>query len=143
MAILKLHRWCCSNLRAALAESEGITARELIWVELLSANRDRTASFFQALLGYEQTLIGEGEGYLLLTSNGRPRAGVVSKPWQNVAPSWLVYVLVADLQAALNAVKLAGGSVLLQPSESLADGRLALVEDPTGGVLAVQERSAK
>jgi len=121
-------------------ESGDIVAQELIWVELLSENRDRTASFFQELIGYEQSLVGEGDGYLLLTSAGRARAGIVNKPWPDVAPSWLVYVLVADLQEILAAAKLAGGSLLLAPDESLADGRLAILEDPTGGVFAVQER---
>ena len=114
--------------------------RELIWVELLSENRERTSSFFQDLIGYQQSIVGEGEGYLLLTSAGRPRVGIVNKPWADVAPSWLVYLLVVDLEAILAAVEQAGGAVLLPPGPSLADGKVAIVEDPTGGVFAVQER---
>jgi predicted enzyme related to lactoylglutathione lyase len=121
-------------------ESEDVLSRELIWVELLSENRDRTSSFFQSLIGYEQSVVGDGDGYMLLTSAGQSRAGVVNKPWPDVAPSWLIYVLVTDLPQILESARLAGGSVLLPPSKSLAGGRVAILQDPTGGVFAVQER---
>lgn len=111
---------------------------DLLWVELLSDRPDAAATYYQRLLGYER---GEQDGYLTLSSGGRIRTGIVKNPWPDVEPNWLVYVLVENVRDTLEAASRAGGLTLLAPSESLDDGRIALLADPTGGVVAIQQRS--
>jgi len=111
------------------------------WVELLAENQQRASLFYKALLAYESRYAGsDPESYLLLTSEDKPRAGIVQKPWDDVASSWLVYVRVSSVAETLDRVAAAGGSVLLGPRTSSSGGKVAIVADPTGGVIAVQEQ---
>jgi uncharacterized protein len=52
-------------------------------------------------------------------------------------PVWGTYVWVDDVDDALGKVTDAGGNVPVEPFEALDGGRMAVVSDPTGGVIAV------
>lgn len=82
-----------------------------------------------------------GAGYLTLSSGDRIRTGIARNPWPDVEPNWLVYVYVESVQQTVAEAQRAGGFVLLAPSHDWEDGRIALIEDPTGGVLAIQQRA--
>ncbi len=60
--------------------------------------------------------------------------------WEDVHPNWLPYVLIDDLEALLERTREAGGHVMLEPVERFERGRVALIMDPTDGVLAVFQR---
>lgn len=50
---------------------------------------------------------------------------------------WGKYVWVDDLEDAIAKAKEASGVVALEPFDALDGGRLAVLADPTGGVIAV------
>lgn len=113
---------------------------QVVWDELLAANDVDAARFYSGLAGYEtETLDRRGGRYLLLMAQGRERAGVMQRPNERVQPLWLTHFAVADPAAAARRTTELGGKVLLAPSPELRDGRLAVVEDPTGAILALHQ----
>ena len=116
---------------------------EWMWIELWTHSRDAAVDFYQALAGYEDTVIGDGGGgrYHLLMRNGVPRAGVVQLPWSDVRPTWAPYVRVADPAAIVKKAKALGGRVFLEPSPDFEKGTIAIIVDPSGGVVIVQRWS--
>ena len=60
-------------------------------------------------------------------------------PDESIRPHWLPYVRVADAAALAAEVERLGGRVLLDPDEGARRGTVAIVLDPTGAPLALQE----
>ena len=116
---------------------------EWMWIELWTHDREAAVDFYRALAGYESRVIGDGDGgrYHLLMRDGVPRAGVVQLPWRDVRPTWAPYVRVADPGEIARKAKALGGRVFLEPSPDFEKGTIAIIVDPTGGVVIVQRWS--
>ena len=56
------------------------------------------------------------------------------------APTWITDVAVASAEDAASAARAAGGEVLAEPFDG-PSGRIAVIKDPTGGVIAACERT--
>ena len=122
------------------ADSEAPGAGQVVWDELLAADDEAAARFYAGLAGYQaETLNRRGGEYVVLKSQGRERAGVMDRPDDRLQPFWLTHFAVTDpADAARRAAEL-GGTVLLAPSPDFRDGRLAVVTDPTGAILALHQ----
>jgi hypothetical protein len=110
-----------------------------LWTEHLSRQPQAVAQFYARLAGHEirKTEVGV-QGYWVLSSQDRPRAGVLRNPTTVDRSVWLAYVRVADPAAAATRAAQLGGKVLLAPQRDLRNGSLAVIADPTGAVLALQ-----
>jgi predicted enzyme related to lactoylglutathione lyase len=107
---------------------------------LLAADEATAARFYGSLAGLEvSTIARRGGEYTLLRAQGRDRAGIMERPDPRVTPLWLTYFAVADVAAAARRVAELGGKVLLAPSPDLREGQLAVVTDPGGAILALQQ----
>jgi predicted enzyme related to lactoylglutathione lyase len=114
---------------------------EWLWTELWTRDLDAAVSFYSSLIGYEVETVDVSvlQDYTVLRRDGRARAGVRQLPWEEVLPNWLPYVRVADPAAIANRVEPLGGRVIIAPADSIRAGSVALIADPSGGVLAVQK----
>jgi predicted enzyme related to lactoylglutathione lyase len=81
-----------------------------------------------------------GGEYIILRAQGRERAGIMERPDARVEPLWLTHFAVADVEAAARRAAELGGRVLLAPAAELREGTLAVVTDPTGAILALQQQ---
>jgi len=121
-------------------DSVPLAAGRVVWNELLAADDVSAASFYGSLAGLEvQTIERRGGQYTLLRSQGRERAGIMDRPDPRVTPLWLTHFAVSDVGAAARRAAELGGKVLLAPSPDLREGTLAVVTDPTGALLALQQ----
>lgn len=110
------------------------------WMELLARDGEAAAAFYQSLIGYDVILIERrGGDFIILEASGRERAGVTENPVEDGQPVWLTYFAVADLDDAVALVPELGGEVLLPPSPDLREGSMAVVTDPSGALLALQQ----
>ena len=118
---------------------------EWMWIELWTDHKEGAIDFYQALVGYDNALIGDGFGgrYRLLKRDGIPRAGVVQLPWKDVHPTWAPYVRVADPVAIAAKAEALGGRVFLEPDPGFENGTIAIIVDPSGAVVIVQRWSGK
>jgi predicted enzyme related to lactoylglutathione lyase len=112
----------------------------VIWNELLAEDEDVAARFYSALAGFEVDEVARGGGeYIVLQVQGRERGGILKRPDDRVSPLWLTHFAVADVRSATRRAAELGGQVLLAPAAELRDGTLAVVTDPTGALLALQQ----
>jgi predicted enzyme related to lactoylglutathione lyase len=105
-----------------------------MWTELWAHDVDAAFEFYEKLVGYGRDVVdlpGDRD-YQVLTSEGRPRAGIIYLPWEEVTSNWLPYVKVADPAAIAGRVKGLGGMVILAPDENLRAGSVAVIADPSG-----------
>ena len=110
-----------------------------VWTELLSNNPAAAADFYQELGGYEiNTIERRGGEYTLLASNDANRAGILKNPAENYDPVWLTYFGVDDPAAAAMVAESLGGKILLPASPELRNGSMAVVTDPSGAILVLQ-----
>jgi len=109
--------------------------------ELWTYDVTNSIGFYTQLVGYSvrELDVHEKIKYKQLMTQGKPRAGVVSIPWEGVTPQWVPYVAVKSIEETVAKVEANGGRVLIQPDLSVKSGRVAIFKDPTGGVIAAQE----
>ncbi len=131
-------------LRSQSGDPPDATARpgDWAWVELWTTDLEGAHGFYRRLVGYQYAAV-HGGSYHIFGRQDVPRAGVVEIPWKGVEPNWLPYVLVRNLAVILRRVKAGGGNVLQEPRDDFGDGNMALIVDPTGGVLGVWEGGSK
>ena len=115
----------------------------LAWAELFTPGPRAAVGFFQQLFGHEVTEYPQDDGgsYSTLLIGGNEVAGVIPAERDEDA-DWQIYFGAADVAAAAAAALAAGGRVLVEPDQRPAEGSLATIEDPQGGVLNLIQVSA-
>ena len=58
---------------------------------------------------------------------------------KDLPSTWLPYIRVEDLQQILARIEQAGGSIVVPPSPTVRDGKVAVFLDPLGAALAVAQ----
>jgi uncharacterized protein len=115
-----------------------------LWDELWTRDPGAAIRFYEKLASYRVTSKDTPyRVYHVLESGGEPRAGVAQLLATDVKPTWLSYVRVADVNATVRRVEPLGGRVLIAPTPKIRDGRVALIQDPTGAAVAIQEWEAQ
>lgn len=113
---------------------------QIVWNELLAADDVMAIGFYTALSGQQsETRDRRGGEYTILRSQGRDRAGIMIRPYDDIDPVWLTYFAVADPQLAVTRAEDLGSEVILPPSPDLREGQMAVITDPNGALLALQK----
>ena len=85
--------------------------------------------------------MGENGTYQMFSRKGVLLGGMFNaSPQMPAPPGWLHYVLVDDLNRAIEAVKSGGGQVLNGPMEVPGGDWIAQCMDPQGAMFAVHAR---
>ncbi len=114
------------------------------WLDLTVEDAPRLCSFYSAVVGWKQEAVpmgGYSDWVLADPASGEPRAGVCHARGGNAGlpPVWLVYIVVADLDASLSSATALGGEVLAGPKAMGAD-RYAVLRDPAGAPIALWQK---
>jgi predicted enzyme related to lactoylglutathione lyase len=112
-----------------------------LWMEYVAEDAPGAIAFYKDALGYTAERIDGGAkvDYFALKVGDKPRAGLYATPWKEVRSNWLPYVRVADAAAAAKKAEALGGRVLLAPKPEVRNGTLAIVTDPSGAAVALQQ----
>ena len=111
----------------------------VIWNELLTNNIAAATQFYRRVVGFDaRTIKRRGGEYTLLSHNGIVRAGLLGNPVEDWTPTWLTYFGVKDAAAAAARAEELGGQILVPVSPEVREGTMAVVKDPTGALLALQ-----
>lgn len=113
----------------------------IVWADLTVPDAERVRDFYRAVTGWRPEPVGMGsyDDYSMLPADSEePVAGVCHARGLNAGlpAQWLVYVQVADLDAALERCARLGGQVLRGP-RGLGEQRFAVIQDPAGAVMAL------
>ena len=112
------------------------------WCDLMSDDVDKARDFYAGVLGWDIEVMDIGKGpYTVFKVGDLPVAGLMGKPSEGPAAgaptAWTSYVTVDDVDARAARVADAGGVVLAAPVDIPTVGRMAIVQDPTGGVIGI------
>ena len=111
-----------------------------IWQEVWSDNPEQSKAFYQSLGNYSaQSKPLNNGNYSYLALNGTPAIGFVKKPDAEIGNTWVNYIKVADVDATLLKVTAAGGIVLMAPNDKVRNGSVAIIRDPAGAGIVIQE----
>lgn len=113
------------------------------WHDLTVPDAERVRDFYQRVAGWTAQPIDMG-GYSDFAM-GAPGAdgavaGICHARGTNAGlpPVWMVYIVVENLDAAIEEVGAAGGEVV-SPAKSAGGGRFAVIRDPAGAVCALYQ----
>ncbi|MBN8808111.1 MAG: VOC family protein [Sphingomonas sp.] len=105
------------------------------WNELVTTDQKAALPFYQSLLGWTSTEVmsmGEHGDYTFLDC-GDARLGAMMDRMSPEQPvKWTFYFHVADVDAAVDTVKAAGGQVIMGPMDVPGGQRIIIVVDPQG-----------
>lgn len=109
--------------------------------ELWTTDVKGAVRFYQAVAGYDvkTVMVHDKVEYRVLSVKGRRRGGMVAIPWKGMKPEWVPYIAVADVADVVKRVPGLGGKVLIKPDMSVREGRLAMIQDPSGAVFGVHQ----
>ena len=131
--------------RRVAADTSAPVPGTFAWHDLTVENAGEVRDFYAAVLDWTSTDVPMGDyaDYGMAAADGQPVAGVCHArgPNTGLPPVWLVYVVVADLDATLEQVDEHGGTVTDGP-RAVGSDRMAVIEDPGGAVLALYEKAS-
>ena len=113
-----------------------------LWHEIWADDPEALVPFYRTLLGPEVERMEWQDGhrvYRYLQVGGRPRMGLITKPGFVEAENvWLPYIRTSNPEKLALRAQALGGRVLLAPSPEIRQGSVAMIADPTGGVVLLQ-----
>ena len=113
------------------------------WFDLTVPDAAVVRDFYMAVTGWKSAALDMG-GYddfcMNRPGDGETVAGICHARGANagVPPQWLLYVTVADLDASAQKAGELGGAVIV-PIRSAGEGRMCVIRDPAGAVLALYQ----
>lgn len=115
------------------------------WVDLATSDLEGAREFYSGLFGWEAEEIPTGEDsvYLMFRMAGNNVAGAGSldaqMEAQGVPSHWSSYVKHDDVDGIAQKAVKAGGQVLFPPMHVMEEGRMTMIQDPSGAVFGVWE----
>jgi predicted enzyme related to lactoylglutathione lyase len=115
------------------------------WVELATTDQAAAKTFYSRLFGWavDDSPVGPGETYSMFTLEGRHTGAAYTmredERQMGIPSHWNLYVTVRSADAVAGRVAGLGGKVLVPPFDVMDVGRMAVIQDPTGAVLALWE----
>ena len=109
-----------------------------LWHELVTPDAEQALDFYGQVVGWTARPFSGATGspYRVLEAGGKGMGGIFEiTPAQaeaGMAPGWVGYIHAADVDARVERVKRAGGTVHRPPEDIPGVGRFAPVSDPQG-----------
>ncbi len=111
-----------------------------VWHELFTKDVEAAATFYEKLFGVRRRMVKVGDAdHLLLQVDTVPVVGVLQSPKAEILPHWLPFIRVPDINAVVAKTTELGGRVILAPRPDLRNGTVAIIADPTGAAVGVQQ----
>jgi uncharacterized protein len=114
---------------------------QFCWVELATTDTPGAKAFYNGIFSWapEDISMGDQGYYTLLKIGGKDAAALYKlqdeQLAQGIPPHWMLYVAVDDVDGFVPKTESAGGKVIMGPFDVMEHGRMAVVQDPQGGIL--------
>jgi len=112
------------------------------WADLGTRDAAAAKHFYTGLFGWspEDRPIGAGACYTMFSIEGKSVAALYQQePQPGLPPHWLSYISVESADATVRRTRELGGTVVDDAFDVLDVGRMAVIQDPSGGVVALWE----
>jgi len=130
---------------ATATESRGEPRGDFIWYELITSDIAGAKSFYDAVIGWN---IADKSDFpndyrMIGRSDGKFAGGAMQitddMAQHGAKPTWLGYILVADVDRSVAAIEQAGGKTYMPAFDIPGVGRVAMVADPQGAPFYVMK----
>jgi predicted enzyme related to lactoylglutathione lyase len=109
------------------------------WADATVSNTSASADFYKSVLGWEVEArpVTEDINYYMFKVGGENVAGMGHIPpgMEGVPSHWMCYINVDDVDAIVEKAQALGGKVTMPAMDVMEEGRMVLIEDPTGAVV--------
>src|SRR5206468_2716558 len=124
-----------------MAETKTAVANVPIWLDLSSGDPAGSREFYGKLFGWHVEVNPDPQygGYALGKLGGKDVAGIGPKQSPEGPSAWLVYVGTKNADETVKKAKAAGGRVIVEPMQVGPQGRMVVIQDPTGAFLGLWE----
>jgi len=112
---------------------------QFVWYDLLTEDAAAAKRFYGELFGWQfQDVQGDGIVYSVISHQGVAIGGLAPMEDTDIEVAnsrWLSLMSVDDVDAAVDVIRRAGGTVNMEPRDNPTRGRMALVTDPQGALV--------
>jgi uncharacterized protein len=121
------------------------TPGRVSWHELAATDWEQALAFYSEIFGWQKGTFDQGVmgTYQMFSAGGQMVGGMFTKPPTTVAPFWLYYFYIDDIDAAMKRVVAAGGQILEGAIEVPGGSWVARCSDPQGAVFALQGKRSR
>jgi predicted enzyme related to lactoylglutathione lyase len=114
------------------------------WVDLTVPEAESLRDFYRDVTGWKPkpVTMGDYSDYTMNTPGGdRPVTGVCHARGDNadLPAQWLIYIVVANLDASIARCVELGGKVVAGPKSMGPQARFCVIQDPAGAVAALYQ----
>jgi len=122
-----------------MADAVVAVASKPIWLDLSSSDPGASRDFYSKLLGWQVEVNPDPQygGYALAKVGGKDVAGIGPKMMAEAPTAWLIYIGTNDAEALTAKVKAAGGNVIAPAMTVGEQGRMAVIQDPSGAIIGL------
>jgi len=111
-----------------------------IWNELHTTDPEKALAFYGTVVGFSGRAMPSPAGpYHILSQAGVDRGGITSHLRPGTSPHWQPIVSVDDVDGAVGRALRLGARIVFPPEDIPGIGKLTVLEDPTGAVLALMK----
>jgi predicted enzyme related to lactoylglutathione lyase len=113
------------------------------WVDLATPDPEGSREFYSKLLGWQMTVSSDPQygGYATAKLGDRSVGGIGPKQDEHAPTAWSLYIGAQDVDALAGRVAEAGGTIVAPAFDVGDQGRMAVLQDPTGGTIALWQWS--
>jgi predicted enzyme related to lactoylglutathione lyase len=121
-----------------MAHATTTNANKPAWVDLSSADAEKSRSFYSELFGWQVEVNPDPQygGYGIARTGGADAAGIGPKMDPNAPTAWNLYIGTDDIDDLATRVGDAGGTVAMAPFDVGDQGRMAVFRDPAGAFIS-------
>lgn len=114
------------------------------WFDLMTPDVAAVTQFYTELFGWDYDVMPPDMGsYHMAKTQGRSAAGIGSPPPGSDAPSaWTVYYATNDADKSAETATELGGAIISPAFDVTGQGRMAILQDPTGAIFGVWQADA-
>ncbi len=111
------------------------------WHDLTVPDADGVRDFYQSVAGWAADAIDMGgySDYVMKPAEGDPAGGICHQRGVNsdLPPVWMMYIVVADIEASAAKVTELGGKILKGPTGGTHN--YCVIQDPAGAICALYQ----
>jgi predicted enzyme related to lactoylglutathione lyase len=122
-----------------MAEAKTAVAHKPVWTDLATSDADAARDFYGKVFGWKIEVSPDPQygGYALAKIGGKDVAGIGPKQMAEAPTAWTVYIGTSDAEGTVKKAQAAGGNVIV-PTMAVGDqGKMAIIQDPSGAMLGI------
>ncbi|WP_319500379.1 VOC family protein [uncultured Draconibacterium sp.] len=111
-----------------------------LWNELWTNDLDASLGFYRGLTSSETEEVKAAKvPYFMFKQDNNTFSGAIGNPVEGARSAWMPYIKVKDVNATFEKAKAAGAHVMMEPTQSIRKGTVAVLMDPTGAQFTIQQ----